>query len=391
MFLATQNPEFPRPQPEAALRRPALGVVVGLLLGLLAGCGETGAAADRGRPAGFRVELLPADRIPKSQTAARVYLRRPDGGFLCTTMDIDPRRADGPLQVVATVGMLADVVKVVAGDRAEVVSLMGPGVDPHLHVPTRRDVQALAAADLVFYGGLTLEGRMGDALDRLGRSGKAVVAVAERAIPPDRLRRPEGSGGHPDPHVWMDVSLWSLCVDVVRDALIDADPVGETGYRERAAGYRKKLAALDFYVAAVIASIPEGQRSLVTGHDAFGYFSRAYGIPVRSVQGITTDSEAGLADVGSLVSYLVERRGPAIFVETSVSPRNLRAVIAGAADRGWPVRIGGELFSDAFGSAGTYEGTYIGMIDHNATAIARALGGDAPAGGMSGRLNAVKE
>ena len=368
---------MPLPGSLPSARPAGLGIAVLAAITALVGCDAASHAGSAAlRPHGHRVETLPEDRIP-----------------IDARSDTDDRRprAAGPLRVVATVGMLADVVKVVAGDRAEVVSLMGPGVDPHLHVPTRRDVQALAAADVVFYVGLTLEGRMGDALDRLGRGGKTVVPVAERAIPADRLRRPEGADGHPDPHVWMDVDLWSRCAAVVADALAEADPDAADDFRHRATGYRERLAALDGYVRRAIASVPERQRSLVTGHDAFGYFSQAYGIPVRSVQGITTDSEAGLADIGSLVSYLINRKVPAIFVETSVSPRNLRAVIAGAADRGWRVEVGGELFSDAAGPAGTYEGTYVGMIDHNATTIARALGGVVPERGLSGRLAPAKE
>src|SRR5690606_18048640 len=194
-----------------------------------------------------------------------------------------------------------------------------------------------------------------------------------------------------DPHVWMDVMLWSRCVERVADALCELDPEGAATYRRNASEYQSELVRLDAYVRKVIASIPPRQRQLVTAHDAFGYFSQAYDIPVRSVQGITTESEAGLADITGLVDFLVENEVPAIFIETSLSPRNLRAVLAGAAARGRDVTIGGELFSDATGPAGTYEGTYIGMIDHNATVIARALGGTAPERGMNGKLSLVTQ
>ena len=297
-------------------------------------------------------------------------------------------------RIVATVGMLADVVRVIAGDRAEVVGLMGPGIDPHLHKPTRRDVRALASADLVFYVGLTLEGRMADALERLRISGRNDVAVGE-AIPADLLRRPDESGGHEgshyDPHVWMDVQLWSRCVDQVTESLCEFDPDGVATYRRNAAACRQELSRLDDYVRRSIATIPPRQRQLVTAHDAFGYFSRAYDIPVRSVQGITTESEAGLADITGLVDFLTENDVPAIFIETSLSPRNLQAVLAGVKARGGDIAIGGELFSDATGPAGTYEGTYVGMIDHNATVITRALGGTAPARGMNGKLSVASE
>ena len=305
-----------------------------------------------------------------------------------------PARTGEKPKVVATVGMLGDIVRVVGGDRVDVSTLMGPGVDPHLHKPTRRDVRALASADVVFYVGLSLEGRMADALERLRLSGRRVFAVGE-AIPADRLRRPDDSEGHEgshyDPHVWMDVRIWSLCVDRVAESLAEFDPAGAAVYRRNAAEYQRELTRLDDYVRETIATIPSQQRQLVTAHDAFAYFSQAYGIPVRSVQGITTESEAGLADITGLVDFLVENAVPAIFIETSLSPRNLRAVLAGAAARGSSIEIGGELFSDATGPAGTYEGTYVGMIDHNATVIARALGGDAPARGMNGKLSEAKE
>lgn len=308
----------------------------------------------------------------------------------CQAEAAPSRKPGDKLAVVATVGMLADVVQVVAGDRAEVIGLMGPGIDPHLHKPTRRDVRDLASADVVFSVGLSLEGRMGDALERLKQSGRAVYAVGE-AIPKPELRHPDDFEGHSDPHVWMDVQLWSLCVERVAEAFAEVDPAGAETYRSNAAAYLGELDRLDEYVHEVIATIPKEQRQLVTAHDAFGYFSRAYGIPVRSVQGITTESEAGLADINGLVAFLIERRVPAIFIETSLSPRNLRAVLAGAEARGSKVEIGGELFSDATGPAGTYEETYVGMIDHNATVIARALGGTAPARGMNGKLTMVKE
>ena len=198
-------------------------------------------------------------------------------------------------------------------------------------------------------------------------------------------------GGHVDPHVWMDVRLWSRCVDRVATALSEFDPDGADEYRRNAAAYQRQLTRLDEYIREVIATIPERQRHLVTAHDAFGYFSRAYDIPVRSVQGITTESEAGLADIIGLVDFLAAQDVPAIFIETSLSPRNLQAVLAGVEARGGSLVIGGELFSDAAGPAGTYEGTYLGMMDHNATVIARALGGSAPRGGMSRDLTLLNE
>lgn len=287
-------------------------------------------------------------------------------------------------KIVTTIGMLTDIVREVVGDRGEVVGLLSEGVDPHLYKPTREDVKHLTDADVIFYGGLLLEGRMQESLKRL-QSGKLVVAVAE-SLDPMVLRKPPEFDGHFDPHVWMDVKLWSQCVDSVARTMRKFDPEHAAEFTSRAEAYQQKFGKLDDYVRASIKSIPEQQRVLVTAHDAFGYFARAYGLEVKSVQGISTESEAGVADVNALVDVIVERKIGAIFVESSVSDKSLKAVIEGAAKRGWTVKVGGELFSDAMGSSGTYEGTYIGMIDHNATTIARALGGNIPEGGFRARL-----
>ena len=290
-----------------------------------------------------------------------------------------------PYQIVTTCSMVTDIVAQVAGDRAVVEGLMGEGVDPHLYKPTRNDVKRLMEADLVFYSGLMLEGRMGDTFAKVARSGKGVYAVTE-ALDESYLREPPEFEGHTDPHVWMDVAAWSQAVEFVAGTLAEWDPEGAEGYRQRAADYRVELARLDDYVREVIASIPPSQRVLVTAHDAFGYFSAAYDIPVRSVQGISTESEAGVDDVNQLVDFIVERQIRAVFVESSVAQKNIRAVVEGARSRDWQVTIGGELYSDAMGPPGTYEGTYIGMMDHNATLIARALGGEAPERGLNGQL-----
>lgn len=292
-----------------------------------------------------------------------------------------------PYRAVATTGMVADIVRHVAGDKAEVANLIGEGVDPHLYKPTRNDVVALQEADIVFYSGLLLEGKMTDVLVKLARRGKAVYAVTELLSEKDLLE-PPALEGHYDPHVWMDVSAWSRAVEAVSRSLGEFDPSNAAYYTDNAKRYRAELDTLHEYTRRVIASIPEGRRVLVTAHDAFGYFGRAYGIEVRGIQGISTESEAGLEDINRLVDFLVERDVRAVFVETSVAEKNVRALLEGARSKGRTVTIGGGLFSDAMGAPGTYEGTYIGMIDHNATTIARALGGEAPAGGMQGRLSA---
>lgn len=293
-----------------------------------------------------------------------------------------------PYRIVTTCGMVTDIVRNVAGDKAEVVGLMGAGVDPHLYKPTSHDVKQLLAADVVFYSGLMLEGRMADTFTRVGRGGKPVFAVTQ-GIDERFLREPPEFQGHWDPHVWMDVSAWSECVRFVGEALAEYDPENAAYYRHNVREYREKLAELDAYIRQVIGTIPERQRVLVTAHDAFGYFSRAYGIDVHSVQGLTTESEPSIEDRNRLVDFLVERKIGAIFVESSVSQKHMQAILEDAAARGWHVRIGGELFSDAMGAAGTYEGTYIGMMDHNATVIARALGGTAPERGLHGKLAAA--
>ena len=241
----------------------------------------------------------------------------------------------------------------------------------------------LLRSDIIFYAGLLLEGQMADVLVKVSRK-RPVYAVTELLKPEYLIHDPES--GHSDPHVWMDVSGWMKAVDVVADALVAFDPSNEASYRANAAAYLEKLKALDDYARTAMASIPAEQRVLVTAHDAFGYMGRAYDLEVMGIQGLSTESEAGLKDINRIVDDLVRRRIPAVFVESSVSDKNVKALIEGAASRGHAVKIGGELFSDAMGAAGTYEGTYVGMIDHNVTVIVRALGGQAPPAGMQGRL-----
>ena len=289
-----------------------------------------------------------------------------------------------PYRVVTTVGMVADIARHVAGDHAEVINIIGEGVDPHLYKPTRSDVAMLKSGNIVFYAGLHLEGKMGEAIESI-RGDIPVHAVAEDIDPADLLSPPEFAGSH-DPHVWMDASLWARSTQAIADQLAAYDPTHASDYQANAAAYIGQLTELHAYAQRVIASVPERQRILVTAHDAFNYFGRAYGIEVRGIQGISTESEAGLEDINNLVNMLVEREIAAVFVETSVSDKNIRALIEGAAAQNHTVTIGGSLFSDAMGSPGSYEGTYIGMIDHNATTIARALGGEAPAKGLNGRL-----
>ena len=289
-----------------------------------------------------------------------------------------------PYKAGVTVGMIADIVREVAGGKAGVTNIIGTGVDPHLFNPTRSDVAVLMRSDIIFYNGLLLEGQMSDILVKLARR-RPVFAVTE-ALKESYLLR-DAATDHFDPHVWMDVRGWMKAVEGVRDALVTFDPKHGAYYSDNCKAYLGKLEALDVYAHKVIASIPERQRIMITAHDAFRYLGRAYGIEVMGIQGLSTESEAGLKDINRIVSVLVERKIPAVFVETSVSDKNVKALIEGARARGHEVVIGGALFSDAMGKPGTYEGTYIGMIDNNVTLIARALGGTAPERGMQGKLS----
>lgn len=284
----------------------------------------------------------------------------------------DPASGAEPLlQVVTTTGMIADTARAVAGDRADVVALMGPGVDPHLYKASESDVRRLGDADLVLYNGLHLEGKMGEILEKMARS-KPVVAVAE-VVPEDRRRKPDGYEGQYDPHVWFDVTLWALTVDPVVEALSGLDPAHAADYRQRGDALKAQYAELDAWVEARIAELPQEQRVLVTAHDAFGYYGQRYGLEVSGIQGLSTAAEAGLADVDRIVDLVSERKLRAIFVESSVPQRTIDAVRAGCEARGHIVDLGGELFSDAMGTPGTPEGTYDGMVRHNTNTIVEAL------------------
>ena len=288
-----------------------------------------------------------------------------------------PPAATKRLNIVCTVGMVTDIVRQVAGEHADVTGLLHEGSDPHVYVPTANDTAQAMQADIVFYCGLHLEGRMVADYEAAHHKGRQFFAVSA-GIPHDKLRSSEAVAGIHDPHVWGDIQLWMECVREVAKQLQQHDPAHAADYTANADRYLGELTKLDAYIREVIASIPEQQRTLVTAHDAFAYFSRAYGIHVRAVQGISTESQAGVNDTNRLVAFLVENKIPTVFVEASVNPRDLEAVREGAKQQGWNVGVGGTLYSDSMGPKGTYEGTYIGMQDHNATLIARSLGGQAP-------------
>ena len=275
------------------------------------------------------------------------------------------------IRVVTTVGMITDVVRQVGGERVTVTGLMGPGVDPHLYKASEGDVLRLGTADVVFYSGLHLEAKLAEVLERM--QDRVVTAAVTDGIDRSLLLKPAAFEGQPDPHVWFDVSLWMTTVDIVRDTLARLDPGSAEMYRSNAAAYRRQLEELHRYVGAQAARVPPEQRVVITAHDAFNYFGRAYGFEVRGLQGVSTAAEAGTGDVRSLADFIAQRRIRALFIESSVPVRNIEAVQAAVRARGFEVVIGGELFSDAMGGAGTPEGTYIGMVRHNIDTIVTAL------------------
>lgn len=275
------------------------------------------------------------------------------------------------LKITATIGMIADVVENVGGDYVEVESLMGEGTDPHVYKASQGDIRKLNNAELIFYNGLHLEAAMAEVLEEM--KDKVTVAVGEELEPSLLLDGDPASGGAYDPHIWFDVSYWMQVTEVIRDTLKDVDPDQAAAYDANAEAYLAELEDLHEYAKEQIASIPEKSRVLVTAHDAFGYFGKAYGIEVRGLQGISTASEAGVKDVSDLRDFLIENEIKAIFVESSISSKNIEAVIEGAKAKGYTIEIGGELFADAMGEKGTEEGTYIGMVRHNVDTIVGAL------------------
>lgn len=279
---------------------------------------------------------------------------------------------DGKVKAAATIGMVADLVKQVGGDKVEVAQLMGPGVDPHLYKPTPQDAATLGAVDVIFYSGLMLEGRMGDLFAKLARTGKKTYPVTE-SVEVAKLLEPAEFEGHYDPHLWFDVSLWAQTVPTIVKGLSEADPAGKTEYEKNGEALSAKLAALHEWCLAKAGELPESARILVTSHDAYNYFGRAYGFKVVGLQGVSTVTEAALADMASLVDLIKKENVKAIFVETSVNPAAIKRV---SEDAG--VKIGGELFSDAMGEHGETKGgfdvgTYEGMVKYNLTTIVEAL------------------
>ncbi len=296
------------------------------------------------------------------------------GAFGCAQSESEngARKAGAKIRVTATVGMVGDLARNVGGEHVEVTTLMGPGVDPHLYKASEGDIARLSGADIVFYNGLLLEGKMVDVLVKVARRGKPTVPVSE-TIDESRLREPPEFQGHYDPHIWFDVSLWAETIPAVVTALSELDPAHAKTYEANGAAYAQTLAALHEEVRAAIATIPKEARVLVTAHDAFGYFGVAYDIEVIGLQGVSTLAEYGLRDVQRIVDLISARSVRAVFVESSVPRRSIEAVVAGCTAKGHDVKIGGQLFSDAMGEAGTPEGTYLGMVRHNVKTIVESL------------------
>jgi manganese/zinc/iron transport system substrate-binding protein len=273
--------------------------------------------------------------------------------------------------ITTTTNVITDLVENIGGDHVSVTGLMGPGVDPHLYRPSANDVKALQNADIIFYNGLDLEGKMGDIFVKIGRDGTSVLAVSEN-IPPESLLILD-TNGHFDPHIWWNVELWTEAAKVVATGLKEYDPKNSEKYDNNLLEYLNQLDTLNSNNLNKINSIPSEQRVLVTAHDAFQYFGHAYGFEELAIQGWSTDSEAGIREIQNLADEISKREIKALFVETSISPATIEALKAAVQDRGHNIVIGGELFSDVIGEKGTTEGTYIGAFTHNIDTIVKAL------------------
>ena len=280
-------------------------------------------------------------------------------------------REDGKIQVVTTIAQIAEPLSVIGGDRVNVISLMGPGVDPHLYNAAQSDIQKLENADLIFYNGLHLEANMLQAFEEIGKR-KPVLAVGE-VISQEKLLKDEG--GAVDPHIWFDIDLWKEALAAATEELKAYSEDDADYFETNKNAYFEQMDALKEEAVAKMSQIPEEKRVLVTAHDAFGYFGRMLGLEVVGLQGLSTEDEIGLSDIEDTIEILMEYQVPAVFVESSINPDSIHAVIEGAKEEGLDVQLGGELFSDAMGEAGTEEGTYLGMYRHNVDTIYRALTG----------------
>jgi len=315
-------------------------------------------------------------RLPLTTRLAALALARAIACAAAVVLPAAPARAQAgpgsvPVPVLATVGMIGDLAAQVGGDCAAVEVLIGAGNDPHLYQPRASDIARLQAAQVVLHLGLNLEGRLGQVLGRLARD-RVVVALGEVAMPADRLLVQHGAT---DPHLWMDVALWALLVPAIADVLAQARPDCLDGLSSRANVLQAELSVLHDWALASLATIPPQARVLVTAHDAFGYFARAYGMQQRAIQGFSTESEASVADIRAVAAEVVASGVPAVFVESTINPRSIQAMLEAVQAAGGRADIGPPLFSDAMGEPGTPEGSYVGMIRWNVRSIVGALGG----------------
>jgi manganese/zinc/iron transport system substrate-binding protein len=274
-----------------------------------------------------------------------------------------------PIHVVCTTGMVADLVRNIGGRHVRITQLMKAGVDPHLYKASPGDISSLNEADLICYSGQHLEGKMADLLHQLSHTRRS-VAVTDGVAKEQLLKNDDGIV---DPHLWFDVSIWQQAAHRVLNELCNYDPSHAEEYKKAASVYDAELQKLHQYAREQLATIDSARRVLVTAHDAFHYFGRAYQLEVKSIQGISTESEASVKQVNDLVAFMVERKIKAVFVESSVSEKNIKALVEGCASRGHLVVIGGELYSDAPGKDGTPDATYVGMVKHNVDTIVKAL------------------
>ncbi len=277
-----------------------------------------------------------------------------------------------PINIVVTTSMITDLVSIIGQPYVSVNGLMGPNVDPHLYKASEGDVRLMTGADLVLYSGLHLEGKMVDIFEQMEKRGQNVHAVSD-ALAPEDLRESALFAGNHDPHIWFDVKLWEKVAKRVGEILIEYDPAHGEHYQANLESYLSQLDELDSWIFAELQRIPEQYRVLITSHDAFGYFGRRYGLEVRGLQGMSTATEAGTADVQELAAFVAERKIPSMYVEASISPRGIEAVRAAVRDRGFEVQIGGTLYGDALGSPGTNAETYIGMVRENVGLIVAGL------------------
>jgi manganese/zinc/iron transport system substrate-binding protein len=279
---------------------------------------------------------------------------------------------NGKLNVVTTTSMITDLVKNVGGDMINIQGLMGAGVDPHLYKASAGDVTKLATADIIFYNGLHLEGKLVEVFEKMGSAVKSQVALGEH-LDKSTLIGSDYFASNYDPHVWFNIQYFQKFVSAVVDELSAKDPKNSEQYKANGTAYIEKLEALEIDIKEVIETLPKEKRILVTAHDAFNYFGKSYGFEVVGLQGLSTATEAGVQDVQRLSQFIIDKQVKAIFIESSVPRRTIEALEAAVQAKGHNVTIGGSLYSDALGNVGTVEGTYIGMFTYNVNTIVNAL------------------